>query len=104
MRRLGVQCFRRPLGLNLPELFRAGFEPGGTEPKNGDSRYYWTSDGNGPTGSDCPLRGGDGSRHSQCRFRVLQKPILGTADSEYWNRLGVRGVLHEIPEASMNKR
>ena len=47
--------------------------------------------------------GGDGSRHSRCRFRVLQKPILGTADSEYWNRLGVRSVLLEIPEASMNK-
>ena len=27
----------------------------------------------------------------------------GTADSEYWNRLGVRSVLLEIPEASVNK-
>jgi len=26
-----------------------------------------------------------------------------TADSEYWNRLGIRSVLLEIPEASMNK-
>jgi hypothetical protein len=33
----------------------------------------------------------DGSRHSRCRFRVLQKPILGTAGSEYWHCLGVRG-------------
>lgn len=46
---------------------------------------------------------GDGCRHSRCRLSVLQKPILGTADSEYWNRLGVRSVLLEIPEASMNK-
>jgi hypothetical protein len=57
----------------------------------------------GQTGSYRALRGGDGSRHSRCRFRVLQKPILGTADSEYWNRLGVRSVLLEIPAASMNK-
>ena len=49
------------------------------------------------------LRGGDGSRHSRCRFRVLQKPILGTADSEYWHCLGVRSFLLEIPQASMNK-
>jgi hypothetical protein len=49
------------------------------------------------------LCGDDGSRHSRCRFPVLQKPILGTADSEYCNRLGVRSVLLEIPEASMNK-
>jgi hypothetical protein len=28
---------------------------------------------------------------------------MGTADSEYWNRLGVRSVLLEIPEASLNK-
>jgi hypothetical protein len=28
---------------------------------------------------------------------------MGTADSEYWNRLGVRSVLLEISETSMNK-
>src|ERR1035437_2958116 len=59
--------------------------------------------GNGQTGSCRALRGGDGSRHSRCRFAVLQKPILGTADSEYWHCLGVRSFLLEIPEASMNK-
>ena len=47
--------------------------------------------------------GGDGSRHSRCRFRVLQKPILGTADSECWHCLGVRTFLLEIPQASMNE-
>jgi len=36
-------------------------------------------------------------------FVFFKRPILGTADSEYWNRLGVRSVLLEIPEASMNK-
>ncbi len=36
-------------------------------------------------------------------FVVLQKPILGTADSEYWHCLGVRSFLLEIPQASMNK-
>ena len=55
------------------------------------------------TGSCRALRGGDGSRHSRCGFRVLQKPILGTADSEYWHCLGVRSFLLEIPQASMNK-
>ena len=49
------------------------------------------------------LRGGDGSRHSRSRFGVLQKPILGTVDSEYWNCPGVRSFLLEIPEASMNE-
>src|ERR1700694_1745254 len=56
---------------------------------------------NGQTGSCRALRGGDGSRHSRCRCRVLQKPILGTADSEYWHCLGVRSFLLEIPQASM---
>jgi hypothetical protein len=42
-----------------------------------------------------------GSRHSRCRYRVLQKPILGTADSEYRHCLGVRSFLLEIHQASM---
>ena len=33
---------------------------------------------------------------------VLQKPVLGTADGERGNRPGVRGVLLEVPEASMS--
>jgi hypothetical protein len=57
----------------------------------------------GQTGSCCALRGGDGSAHSRCRFRVLPKPILGTADSEYWHCFIVRSFLPEIPPASMNK-
>src|SRR5579859_4521815 len=34
-------------------------------------------------------------------FAFLQKPILGTADSEYWRCLGVRSFLLKIPQASM---
>jgi hypothetical protein len=49
------------------------------------------------------LRGGNGSRHSRCGFRVLHKPILGTADSEHWRCIGVRSFLFEIPQESMNK-
>jgi hypothetical protein len=58
--------------------------------------------GNGQTGSYRAIRDGDGSRHSRCRFRVLQRPILGTADSEYWHCLGVRSFLLQIPQAHMN--
>jgi hypothetical protein len=38
--------------------------------------------------------GGDGNHH---------KPILGTANSEYWHCLGVRSFLLEILRASMNR-
>lgn len=58
---------------------------------------------NGQTGRCRALRGGNGSRHSRCGFRVLQKPFLGTADSEHWCRLGVRSFLFEIPQAPVNK-
>jgi hypothetical protein len=34
---------------------------------------------------------------------VFQKPILGTADSEYWDCLGVRSFLSQILQVSMNK-
>ncbi len=37
-------------------------------------------------------------------FVFFQKPILGTADSEYWHCLGVRSFLLELPQASMNIR
>src|SRR5215472_4914817 len=47
------------------------------------------------------LRGGDGSSYSRCRFRVLQKPVLGTADGEYRHRPGLRGFLLEILRAAM---
>jgi hypothetical protein len=36
-----------------------------------------------------------------CRFRILQKAILGAADSEYWNCLGIRSILLQIPQASV---
>jgi len=49
------------------------------------------------------LCGSNGSRYSRCGFRILQKPILGMADSEHWRCPGVRSFLFEIPQASMNK-
>ena len=49
------------------------------------------------------LRGRDGRRHRRCRFDVLQKPVLGTADREYWHCLGIRSFLLQIPQAAMNK-
>jgi len=62
-----------------------------------EMRSYW----NEWTDSCGALRGGDGSRYSRSRFRVLQKPILGTADSEYWHCLGIRSFLLAIPQAFM---
>src|ERR1039458_1977382 len=55
--------------------------------------------GEGTQGSCRALRGAEASHHSRCRYRILQKPILGTADSECWHCLGVRGFLFEIPQA-----
>jgi hypothetical protein len=48
------------------------------------------------------IRSGNGSPHHRYGFRVLQKPILGTADSEHWRCLGVRSFLFEILQASMS--
>src|SRR5580700_9665740 len=59
--------------------------------------------GNGLGGGHRALRGGNGSRHSRCGFRVLQKPILGTFDGEHWHCRGVRSFLLEIPQASMKQ-
>jgi hypothetical protein len=56
---------------------------------------------NGKTGNCCTLRRADGGHYSCCGFPVLQKPFLGTADSEHRNCLGVRSFLLEILEASM---
>ena len=39
--------------------------------------------------------------YSRRRSRVLQKPILGTANSEHWHCLGVRSFLLKIPHDSM---
>jgi hypothetical protein len=66
-------------------------------------KFVTGSNGNGQTSSCRALRGDNGSRHSRCGFRVLQKPILGTAGSEHWHCLSVRRFLREIPQASMNK-
>src|SRR5271169_1459609 len=46
------------------------------------------------------LRRADGSHYSCCGFPVLQRPVLGTANSEYRNCLNVRSFLLDIPEAS----
>ena len=52
--------------------------------------------------SNCnTLRRADGSHYSCSGFPVLQKPTLGTANSEYRNCLGVRSFLLQIPEESM---
>src|SRR5215475_6449562 len=56
---------------------------------------------NGQTGSWSALRTGDGSRHSRRRYRLLQKPILGTTDGECWHCLRVRSFLFEILQAFM---
>jgi hypothetical protein len=70
---------------------------------NLERRNKRAGDCNGQTGSSRALRCGDGSRHRWCRFCVLQKPILGAADSEYWHCLSIRNFLFDIPLASMNK-
>jgi len=47
-------------------------------------------------------------RRTQCKLTsafqdvVLQKPLLGTADGKYRNRLGLRSFLLEIPEAPVS--
>jgi hypothetical protein len=58
---------------------------------------------NGKTGNWGTLHRADGSHCSCCGFPVLQKPVLGTADGEYRNCLGVRSFLLEIREASMRR-
>src|SRR5271169_1090541 len=55
------------------------------------------------TGNCRALRAADDSRRSRCRFPVLEKPVLGTANSEYRNCLGIRSFLLELPQASMRK-
>jgi hypothetical protein len=55
--------------------------------------FHLSAATNGPAIDDRDLRGGDGCRYCGCRFRVLQKSLLGTADVEYRHCLGVRGLL-----------
>ena len=57
---------------------------------------------NGKTGRRRALRARDGSRRGRRRRPVLQEPVLGTAAGERRNCHGVRGVLSEVPEASMS--
>src|SRR5215469_6474297 len=56
----------------------------------------------GKTGSRRALRACAGSRRGRCGHPVLQAPVLGTADSEHRDCTGVRGVLFQVPEASMS--
>src|SRR5215813_2763320 len=56
----------------------------------------------GKTGSRRALRARAGSRRGRRGRPVLQEPVLGAADSERRNCPGVRGVLSEVPEASMS--
>ena len=57
---------------------------------------------NGKTSSRRNLRSCDGGRRDRRGRPVLQEPVLGAADSERRNCPGVRGVLSEVPEASVN--
>src|SRR5215831_14943291 len=56
----------------------------------------------GKTGSRRALRARAGSRRGRRGRPVLQEPVLGAADSERRNCPGVRGVLSEVPDASMS--
>ena len=49
------------------------------------------------------LRTAVGSRHSRCRFPVLQESVLGTTDGEHRNCFGILGFLLKISQASMRK-
>jgi hypothetical protein len=55
------------------------------------------------TGNCRALRIAVGSRHIRCRFPVLQKSVLGTADREHRNCFGIHSFLLKIPQASMRK-
>jgi hypothetical protein len=57
---------------------------------------------NGKTGSHRALRARAGSRRGRRGRPVLQEQVLGAADGERRNCLGVRGVLSEVPEALMS--
>ncbi|MGH8320265.1 MAG: hypothetical protein ACREUL_20240 [Steroidobacteraceae bacterium] len=61
---------------------------------------YW----NGQTDNRRTLRGGDGSRYSRSRFRVLQESPLGTANGEYWYCLDLRRFLLEISPAPVTSQ
>jgi hypothetical protein len=56
----------------------------------------------GKTGSYRALRARAGSRRGRRGCPVLQEPVLGAADGERRNSLGVLGVLSEVPEASVS--
>src|SRR5262249_12563026 len=92
------------VGAAMIEVTSGGDSSGSGQKQTLRAKNEMRSYRNGQTDSCSALRGGDGSRYSRCRFRVLQKPILGTADSEYWHCLGVRSFLLEIPHASMIAR
>ena len=57
----------------------------------------------GKTSSRRNLRARDGGRRDRRGRPVLQEPALGAADGEHRNCPGVRGVLSEVHEASMNE-
>jgi hypothetical protein len=56
----------------------------------------------GKTGSHRALRARAGSCSGRRGRPVLQEPVLGAADGERRNGLGVRRVLSEVPEALMS--
>ena len=57
----------------------------------------------GTTGNRWALRVRDGSRRGSRGRPVLQEQVLAAPDGELRAHLGVRGVLLEIPESSLNQ-
>src|SRR5262245_47723607 len=74
-----------------PRLARPGFTP-----------QHVVERKDGKTGGHRALRARAGSRRGRRGHPVLQEPVLGAADSERRNCPGIRGVLSEVPEASMS--
>src|SRR5215467_1914293 len=70
--------------------------------RSGSAPQHVVERKDGKTGSRRALRARAGSRRGRRGRPVLQEPVLGAADSERRNCPGVRGVLSEVPEASMS--
>src|SRR5499433_3063007 len=70
--------------------------------RSGSAPQHVVERKDGKTGSRRALRARAGSRRGRRGRPVLQEPVLGAADSERRNCPGVRGILSEVPEASMS--
>jgi len=70
--------------------------------RSGSTPQHEVERKDGKTGSRRALRARAGSRRGRRGRPVLQEPVLGAADNERRNCPGVRGVLSQVPEASMS--